>query len=118
MNLNTVIFKRRAILGDLFDQCDAIESIPVYLNGVEEEPIGTVEESPASYSDAFVFKLPSNVCKSFSIGDYHVGFDYNVDEESRDGGKKRVKLNHIVLVPKQKAVPYGKRSRHHSIEQD
>ena len=116
MSLNTIIFKRRRILGDLYDQCDAIESIPVYLTDTDSEPIGTVEESPANYSDAFVFKLPSSICKSFSVGDYHVGLDYDFNEENKKTGNKRIKLNHIILVAKQKAIPYGKRGSHQITE--
>lgn len=114
MNINTVIFKRRRILGDLYDQCDPIESIPVYLNGADTEPIGTVEEAPENYSDAFVFKLPGDICKAFSVGDYHVGIDYDFADKNKKSNSDRIKLNHIILVAKQKAIPYQKRGSHHN----
>lgn len=116
MNLNTVIFKRRRILGDLYEQCDAIDSIPVYLNNIDTEPIGTVEESPANYTDAFVFKLPADVCKSFSVDGYDVGVDYDFTDKNRNSSNDRIKLNHIILVAKRKAIPYGKRGSHQIIE--
>ncbi len=116
MNLNTVIFKRRRILGDLYDQCDAIESIPVYMNNTDEEPIGTVEESPATYGDAYVFKLPANICKAFAVGDYHIGVDYDFADKDKTAGSDRIKLNHMILVAKQKAIPYGKRGSHQVVE--
>jgi hypothetical protein len=110
MKLNTLVFKRQRILGDLYERCAPIEEIPVYLNDTVEEPIGTVEESPGQYSDAFVFKLPVNVCKLFSVGDYNVGVDYDFVDKEKVSSTDQIKLNHIILVEKQKAVPYGRRS--------
>jgi hypothetical protein len=116
VTLNTIIFKRRRILGDIYTQCGHIESIPVYLNEVAGEPIGTVEESPAIYGDAFVFKLPGDVCKIFSVDGYDVGVDYDFSDKQKKSGKDSITLNHILLIPKPKAAPYGKRGSQPPLE--
>ena len=110
MNLNTIIFKRRRVLGELYAQVRAVESAPVYLNDTDGEPVGTVEEIPERYGDAFVFKLPADVCKLFSVDGYDVGVDYDFTDKNRSAGKDSITLNHILLIPKPKATPYGKRS--------
>ena len=116
MNLNTIIFKRRRILGDIYNQCDHIDVIPVYLNDADGEPIGTVEESPSVYGDAFVFKLPADICKTFSVDGYDVGVDYDFSDKNRKTGKDSITLNHILLIAKPKAVPYGKRGSQQASE--
>ena len=106
MNLNTIAFKRRRILGELYQQSEPVSNIPVYLNDTSEEPIGTVEESPNHYTDAFLFHLPDAICKKLSNNSYDIGIDYDF----ADNNKNRVKLNHIILVVKKGAEPIPRRN--------
>lgn len=101
--ITKVIFKRRRILGDLYERSESIESIPVYIKDTESKPIGTVEES-VNHDDAFVFRLPPTELKTLSVGGYKIGVDYNFTKNDNDTGEKSVKLNHIILVPKEKAL--------------
>lgn len=118
MNLNTVIFKRRRILGDLYSQCQGIDNIPVYLDDAGGEPVGTVEESPAQYGDAFVFKLPADICKLFSVDGYDVGVDYDYVDKNKTTNRDPIKMNHIILIAKPKASPYGKRGSRQAVEKE
>ena len=61
MTYNPLAIKRRDILGDLYDRCETITSVPVYLNDTSAEPIGFVDESLGHYVDAFLFNLPRRV---------------------------------------------------------
>jgi hypothetical protein len=40
MNYSPLAVKRSNVLGNIYKQCDAIESIPVYLNDQSGEPLG------------------------------------------------------------------------------
>ena len=110
MNLNTISFKSRNILGELYKQCDAVSSIPVYLNDTNEEPIGTVEESLNHYADAFLFHLPDNICKKLSSNGYDIGIDYDFTNQNKASLKDRIKLNHIILAAKQGYEPIPRRN--------
>lgn len=109
MSLNTITFKRRNILGELYKQCDTVSSIPVYMNDTTEEPIGTVEESHDHYADAFLFHLPDSVCKKLSTNGYDIGIDYDFNDKNEDS-TKRIKLNHIILAVKQGSEPIPRRN--------
>jgi hypothetical protein len=110
MNLNTISFKRRNILGELYKQCDTVGSIPVYLNDTTEEPIGTVEESINQYADAFLFHLPDHVCKKLATNGYDIGIDYDFADKKSRSNKDRIKLNHIILAVKQGSEPIPRRN--------
>ena len=117
MSLNTVAFKRRNILGELYKQCDAISTIPVYLNDTTGEPIGTVEESPENYRDAFLFQLPEAVCKKLSTNSFDIGIDYDFIDKNKTSNN-RIKLNHIILVVKRGSEPIPKRNASFALATD
>ena len=108
MSYNLLTMKRRHILGDLYSRCDAIETIPVYLDIKSEEPIGFADESLGRYADAFIFHLPDVICKKFSSNGYSVVTDYEL-AENNGSSKKRYKLNHFILVAPPSALPMLKR---------
>ena len=106
MTYNPLAIKRRDILGDLYERCEPIDSIPVYLNDTTGEPIGFVDESLGNYVDAFLFNLPEDVCKKLSTnGSYDIAFDYDFLDKNSTSNKAPIKLNHIVLVPRQPSLP-------------
>ena len=118
MSLNTITFKRRNILGELYKQCDTVSSIPVYMNDTTEAPIGTVEESVNHYVDAFLFHLPDNVCKKLSTNGYDIGIDYDFTDKNRTSNHGRIKLNHIILAVKQGSEPIPRRNGSSAIALD
>ncbi len=101
MSYSPLAIKRSYVLGEIYKQCDPIESIPVYMNDQSGELLGYVDESLGHYADAFVFHLPETVCKQLSSSyyDYAFGFEYS-EKTDQTGNKKRIKLNHILLVGK------------------
>jgi hypothetical protein len=101
MNYSPLTVKRSNVLGDIYNQCDAIESIPVYLNDQSGEPLGFVNEDMGQYADVFTFHLSETVCKDLSSNNYDYAFDFDYSEKTAQAtNKKRIKINHIVLVPK------------------
>lgn len=109
MNFNTISFKRRSILRELYKRCDTITSIPVYMNDVSEEPVGTAEESLEHCADAFKFYLPEKVCKRLSTNGFDINFDYDFTSATKVSENDRIKLNHIILADKQQALPIPRR---------
>ena len=106
MTYNPLAIKRRDILGDLYDRCEPVTSIPVYLNDSSGEPIGFADESLGSYVDAFLFNLPEDVCKKLSAnGTYDIAFDYDFFDQKNKGRNSRVRLNHILLIARQRSLP-------------
>ena len=103
MNYSPIAIKRRRVLGNLYDQCDNIESIPVYLDDTASEIIGYADESLGRYADAFLFRLPEDICKKLSMSGFEFGFDYNRAESVKANQKQRFTLNHILLIAKKKA---------------
>ena len=99
MSYSPLAIKRSYVLGEIYKQCDPIESIPVYMNDPSGEMLGYVDESLGHYADAFTFHLSETVCKQLSSShfDYAFGFEYAEPNES-SSAKKRIKLNHIALV--------------------
>ncbi len=94
--------KRRHVLGDIYDRCDHIENIPVYFETKTEEPLGYADESLGHFADAFLFHLPEHFCKKLSTGHFDYIFEYEYAlGVGRPGGRKRIKLTGILLVPKQ-----------------
>ena len=110
MNINTVSFKRRTILGELYKQCDAINSIPVYINDQTAAPVGTVDESLDHYADAFLFHLPNYICKKLLNNSYDIGVDYDFANKNKVSYKDRIKVNHIILAIRKEAEPMPRRS--------
>ena len=104
MSYSPLAIKRSNVLGGIYSQCDAIESIPVYLNDESGELLGYVDESMGHFADAFTFHLSETLCKQLSTNhfDYAFGFDY-LEQKEPTASKKRIKLSHIALVKKQPA---------------
>lgn len=100
MSYSPLAIKRSYVLGELYKQCDPIESIPVYMNDQSGELLGYVDESMGHYADAFTFHLSEIVCKQLSSShfDYAFGFDYA--DKTDQSINKRIKLNYISLVGK------------------
>jgi len=101
MSYSPLEIKRSYVLGKIYKQCDPIESIPVYMNDQSGELLGYVDESSGHYADAFTFNLSETVCKQLSSShfDYAFGFEYS-EKTDQHVSKKRIKLNHILLVGK------------------
>lgn len=101
MSYSPLAIKRSYVLGEIYKQCDPIESIPVYMNNESGELLGYVDESLGHYADAFTFHLSEIVCKQLSSShfDYAFGFEY-AEKTDQTVTKKRIKLNHIMLVGK------------------
>ena len=99
MEVGPISLSRRHVLGDLYTRCDAIESIPVYLDSVEGELLGHVDQALGHYADAFSFHLQSDICKKLSAGHYTYAFSYDYAEsEAENAGRRRIKLGSICLV--------------------
>ena len=101
MSYSPLAIKRSYVLGKIYNQCDPIESIPVYMNNQSGELLGYVDESLGHYADAFTFHLSEIVCKQLSAShfDYAFGFEY-AEKTDQTVNQKRIKLNHISLVGK------------------
>jgi hypothetical protein len=110
MSTNSVAFRRRNILGSLYQQCDPVGSIPVYLDDTNSDPIGTMETNPNQYADSFIFHLPDNICKKLSTNSFDIGVDYEFADENTDSNNRRIKLKHIILAVKKSAVPIPRRN--------
>lgn len=101
MTYNPLTIKRSSVLGDIYKQCDAIESIPVYMNDRSGELLGYVREDMGRYADAFTFHLSESVCKQLSANHFEFAFDFDYsDQMSQMINKKRIKLNHILFIEK------------------
>lgn len=103
MSHSPIAIKRQTVLGRLYEQCETIESIPVYLNDASGEVIGYVDESLGRYADTFLFHLPEDVCKKLSMSGFKYGFDFESSDVDKLNSKSRIKLNHILLIAKQKS---------------
>lgn len=100
MTYSPLAIKRRQVLGDIYDRCDSIESIPVYLKDKSGEPLGTVDESMGDFADTFLFHLPEIICKKLSAGQFEYIFEYKYARKTKKSGKnKRIILTSILLVP-------------------
>ncbi len=105
MSYSPLAIKRSYVLGEIYKQCDAIESIPVYMHDKSGELLGYVDQSLGYYADAFTFHLPEDVCKQLSTSHFDFAFGYEyADKDNQSSGKKRIKLNHIILVGKKPLV--------------
>ena len=100
MNINTVAFKRRNILGDLYKQCNAVDSIPVFLDDTNDASIGTLEESFNQNEDAFLFHLPHDICKKLLTNNYNIGLDFDFTDRTKNSKKDSITLNYVILAAK------------------
>lgn len=97
-----VSLARRHVLGDLYSRCEGIDdTIPVYLDSVDGEALGHVDESLGHYADAFSFHIPDEVCKKLTSGFFSYAFD--VRYATRKGPKhlRPLRLNSICLISRQ-----------------
>jgi hypothetical protein len=103
MTHSPLAMKRRHVLGDIYDRCEHVENIPVYLDTKAGEPVGYADESLGHFADAFLFHLPELVCKKLSTGHFDYIFDYEyVRRTAGSSGRRRIRLNGILLIPKRK----------------
>jgi hypothetical protein len=117
MAYSPIALSRRHVLGDYYSRCDAIESVPVYLDGTDGELLGQVDESMGKYADAFLFHLSEDLCKKLSAGHFTCSFDFEKVEETDGPVRRRIKLNSITLIPRKAyAKPLPKRSDGHAAE--
>lgn len=73
---------RRHVLGELYLKCEALtDEVPVFLQGEENELIGSVDQSLGSYADALTFHLEEAVCKKLASGQYAYEFDLDHGNE-------------------------------------
>lgn len=98
MELGPISFSRRHVLGDLYSRCDAIGTIPVYLDTVDGELLGHVDQGLGHYADAFSFHLQSDICKKLSSGYFTYAFSYQFSDPEQIKGLRRVTLDSICLV--------------------
>jgi hypothetical protein len=102
MTVGPISLSRRHVLGDLYSRCDVITNIPVYLNSVDGEVLGHVDQGLGHYADAFSFHLAEEICKKLSAGFFTYAFDYQYsDEASTPGQRRRDNLNSICLIARQ-----------------
>lgn len=99
MSYSPIAIKRHFVLGDLYDKCETIESIPVYMNSKSGELLGYADESLGRYADAFLFHLPEDICKKLSTGHFNYSFDYSYSGKEPNK-KKEIVLNYIILIGK------------------
>lgn len=114
MSFGPISISRRHVLGELYSRCDAIESVPVYMDNVEGELLGHVDEGLGHYADAFRFHMNEDICKKLSAGHFTYSFNYQHSEnEEKVTGRRRIKLNAILLNARKgyaKPVPKAKAS--------
>ena len=111
MAYSPIALSRRHVLGEYYSRCEAIESVPVYLDAPGGELLGEVDESMGKYADAFLFHLSEELCKKLSAGHFTCSFDFEKAEVA-DGAapNRRIKLNSITLIPRKAyAKPLPKR---------
>ena len=112
-----IALSRRHVLGEYYSRCDAIESVPVYLDAPDGELLGQVDESMGKYADAFLFHLSEDLCKKLSAGHFTCSFDFEKVEDTDGAVKRRIKLNSITLIPRKAyAKPLPKRGDGHAAE--
>ena len=102
MSYSPLTLSRQHVLGSLYGRCDHVtKDVPVYLNDVQGEKLGFVDESLGRYADAFTFHLPEEVCKRLAGGQFIYSFDYHFSEaasHARASGNRRIKLVSVFLT--------------------
>lgn len=102
MTSGPISISRRHVLGDYYSRCDAVVSVPVYLNDAKGEMLGHVDQGLGHYADAFSFHVPDDVCKKLSAGYFTYSFEFNYsDTKAAPGRHRRVCLHSISLIPRQ-----------------
>jgi hypothetical protein len=105
---------RRHVLGDYYSRCEAIVSVPVYLESSKGEMLGYADQGLGHYADAFSFHVPDDVCKKLSAGYFTYSFEFNYSERKAAPGRfRRVKISSISLIPRQNyEKPLPRRGAH------
>ena len=102
MSYSPLTLSRRHVLGSLYGRCDRMtKDVPVYLNDVQGEKLGFVDESHGRYADAFTFHLSEEICKRLAGGQFTYSFEYNFSEAASRAplaDKRRVKLVSVFLT--------------------
>ena len=99
MATGPISISRRHVLGDYYSRCDAIVSVPVYLDNSKGEMLGYVDQGLGHYADAFSFHLPDDICKKLSAGHFTYAFEFNYSEQKAAPGRhRRVTLTSISLI--------------------
>src|SRR5687768_3330989 len=111
MTYGPLAIKRRQVLGDLYADCDPVESVPVHLDNADGEKIGFADESLGHYADAFLFHVPEDVCKKLSTGHYIYSFDYDYTDPGSTGRHRRITLNSIFLTGRKVLSPVSRSSK-------
>ena len=114
MATGPVSISRRHVLGDYYSRCDAIVSVPVYLDDSKGEMLGYVDQGLGHYADAFSFHLPDDVCKKLSSGHYSYAFECSYSERKAAPGRhRRVKIDSFSLIPRKNyEKPLPRRGAH------
>jgi hypothetical protein len=109
---------RRHVLGDFYSRCDAIVSVPVYMDSSKGEMVGYVDQGLGHYADAFSFHVPDDVCKKLSAGYFTYSFEFSYAERKATPGQaRRVKLSSISLVARKNyEKPLARRGAHVELE--
>ena len=109
---NPVTMARRHVLGELSYRCEPVQNVPVYLDVINGEMLGYVDESSGKYADAITFHLAADICKKLAMGHYTYSFDFNYADgvETTPASKRPLRLSSITLIsPKdyEKPIPRG-----------
>jgi len=114
MATGPVSMSRRHVLGDYYSRCEAIVSVPVYLDSSKGEMLGYVDQGLGHYADAFSFHLPDDVCKKLSAGHFSYSFEFSYSERKAAPGRhRRVKISSISLIPRKNyEAPLPRRGAH------
>jgi hypothetical protein len=109
---------RRHVLGDYYSRCEAIVSVPVYLESAEGEMLGYVDQGLGHYADAFSFHVPDHICKKLAAGHFTYAFEFNYAERKATPGRhRRVKLSSISLITRKGyEKPLPRRGEHKGAE--
>ena len=112
MSYSPLSIKRRHVLGDLYDKCDPVVSVPVYQDNETGEMLGYADEGLGHFADAFSFHLPEDICMKLTTGHYIFSFGYEYsDPDEKPGRNRKVKLTHICLTGRKPVEPVGPRAR-------
>lgn len=112
MTHKALTFSRRHILGDLYDRCDPVVSVPIYWNNILDSSLGYVEEGTDKYVDAFTFYMSEELCKKLAAGQLTCSFDYEYVKASKSvpAGRRRIKVTAFILVRPKTAEPLPSKS--------
>lgn len=116
MSNNTISFRRSHVLGELYNRCEPIESIPVYSDDTNGEQLGYADESLGYYADAICFHLADDVCKKLAGGRYVYSFNYDFSDPRDKSTRRRIKLSSICLIHRKPVEPAVTRGRKASPE--